>query len=269
MLGIDERSKQQLEEISNLSAEVSRFDLADYIRTTDELKELSGRTILDKAGIVASWRTQRDGAESKLLVLTNALAIVSRAVEYVKLLDKIREKVYHRDGPVSSSVRSWALKNIEAKASDYTRLFGINISRIALTEKARDITIQCYGARGMVEIDSLSGGEKVAVALALRFAMAYVMGGYKLDFVIMDEPTVHLDQERKASLVEIVSSLGRENSPLKQIIVVTHDSEIFENAEVDAVWRFEASSEGTRVSRSLIHGLQTYRSRRVTITLPA
>ena len=93
----------------------------------------------------------------------------------------------------------------------------------------------------------MSGGEKVAIALALRFAMAYVMGGYKLDFVILDEPTVHLDEDRKASLVEIISRLGRMDSPLRQMIVITHDEEIFENAEIDAVFRFEASSEGTRV----------------------
>ncbi len=85
------------------------------------------------------------------------------------------------------------------------------------------------------------------VVLALRFAIAYVMGGYKLDFVILDEPTVHLDDERTASLVEIISSLGRASSPLKQMVIITHNRETFENAEADAVYRLEGSAEGTRV----------------------
>lgn len=55
-------------------------------------------------------------------------------------------------------------------------------------------------------------------------------------------------EERRASLVEIISGLGRTKTQLKQkIIIITHDAEIFENAEVDAVYRFEASPEGTQV----------------------
>jgi DNA repair exonuclease SbcCD ATPase subunit len=38
--------------------------------------------------------------------------------------------------------------------------------------------------------------------------MAYVIGGYKLDFVILDEPTIHLDPERRAAMIDIVSGLG-------------------------------------------------------------
>jgi ABC-type arginine transport system ATPase subunit len=63
----------------------------------------------------------------------------------------------------------------------------------------------------------------------------------------LDEPTIHLDEERKASMVDIISRLGTEESPLKQVTIITHDAEIFENAEVDSVYRFEATPEGTKV----------------------
>jgi len=148
---------------------------------------------------------------------------------------------------VSTSVRSWALGQLSKKASEYARFFEIGVSSITIKETRREMEIECYGARGHIKTSSMSGGEKVAIALALRFALAYVMGGYKLDFIILDEPTVHLDTERKAKLVNIISRLGGEQSPLKQIIIITHDAEIFENADVDQVWRFESAADGSHV----------------------
>lgn len=80
--------------------------------------------------------------------------------------------------------------------------------------------------------------------------MAYVMGRGKLDFIILDEPTTHLDEERRKSLVRIISEAFRSGlGPLSQMILITHDSEIFENAEVDSVYRFTMSNEGTHVER--------------------
>jgi DNA repair protein SbcC/Rad50 len=248
VLGVDDHAKQLLVEIGELESEASRFDAERYEACVQELDLLRSVTIAQKVGEVESCRMKRDTAQKELYNLRQTLVILQSVTEYVSLLERIREKVFHRDGPVSSSLRSWALKEIGVKATEYARLFGIGISSISFTEKARDIDIECYGPRGEVEVESLSGGEKVAIALALRFAMAYVMGGYKLDFIILDEPTVHLDDDRKASLVEIISRLGRLDSPLKQMIIITHDEEIFENAEIDAVFRFEASSEGTKVS---------------------
>jgi exonuclease SbcC len=97
-------------------------------------------------------------------------------------------------------------------------------------------------------MDSLSGGEKVAVALALRLAITQMISLNKLDFIILDEPTVHLDEERRKSLVRIISDSFKEGlGPLSQIIIITHDAEIFEDSEVDAVYRFTMGANGSVV----------------------
>lgn len=99
-------------------------------------------------------------------------------------------------------------------------------------------------------MDSLSGGEKVAVALALRLGIAHMMGAGRLDFVILDEPTTHLDEERRRALVRIISEAFREGTgPLAQMLIITHDSEIFEDSEVDAVYRFSMTADGSKVTR--------------------
>jgi len=255
VLAIDEQSGEMLKQIESLAIEASKFDVIEHERISGALDRLRSVTIIAKSSECERCKSEKEGAEKQLETLRKGVDVGEKAAVYVKVLTLIRERVYHRDGPVSSSMRSWALNQIGLKASEYSRLFGIGVSSIVLKEKGREIVMECYRPRGIVKVDSLSGGEKVAVALALRFAMAYVMGGYKLDFVVLDEPTVYLDEERRRSMVEIISTLGggstTEASPLKQMIVITHDAEIFENANVDAVFRFESSPAGSIVKQAL------------------
>ena len=248
---IDDYSEQMLREIGELNDEASKFDEVFYTAKTRELENLRKTSIPSKSGDLGNWKSRKEKAEENLDNLKQSLEVIQDVATYVQLLENIRKKVYHRDGAVSSSIRTWALNQISKKASEYARLFEIGVSSITIKESRREMAIECYGARGRVKTTSMSGGEKVSIALALRFALAYLMGGYKLDFIILDEPTVYLDPERKASLVNIISRLGGENGPLKQIIIVTHDNEIFENVDVDAIWRFESSTDGTRLTNGM------------------
>jgi exonuclease SbcC len=178
-----------------------------------------------------------------------AIGQLQSASEFVRTLDKIRSVIFNRDGMVGTSLRSWALGVISQKASEYASLFNIGISRIELAEGAREIAITCYGRQGEIDMDSLSGGEKVAVALALRLGIAYMMGSNKLDFVILDEPTTHLDEERRKALVRIISEAFREGAgPLAQLIIITHDSDIFEDSEVEQIFRFAMTADGSQVT---------------------
>ena len=88
------------------------------------------------------------------------------------------------------------------------------------------------------------------MALALRLGIAYMMGSNKLDFIILDEPTTHLDEDRRKALVRIISEAFREGAgPLAQLIIITHDSDIFEDSEVDQLFRFGMTAEGSHVSQ--------------------
>jgi exonuclease SbcC len=130
-------------------------------------------------------------------------------------------------------------------------MLNTKIHRISLAEKTRDVTITCYSKNAAVDIDSLSGGEQVTVALALRLGMAHLLGASNLNFVIFDEPTTHLDAERRRALVRVISQLSEisdnTSGPL-QFIIITHDSEIFEDSTVERIYRFEASPTGTVVT---------------------
>ena len=246
-LVMDDFSKSLVDNIINLRSQTKNLKMQDYTNSKLKKTKLSNE-LLDlnaKLGgievIIRECKNTIDTSNKILLALEDA-------VELLNDLEKIRSKVFNRDGPVALRLRSWVLKVLSAKASEYLSMFKIGISKIDLTEKARDVQVTCYGIYGDIDMDSLSGGEKVAVALALRLAIAQMVSLNKLDFIILDEPTIHLDEERRKSLVNIISDFFKEGlGPLSQIIIITHDAEIFEDSDVDGVFRFTMGANGSVV----------------------
>src|SRR5918992_1491978 len=242
-------SKTLAEEIAALRGQMSGLSLQQYtdakLERTRLIQELQTASV--KTG---EYRRVITDAQVAIDSATHAMEQLRQASEFSKMLERMRSMIFNRDGMVGISLRSWALGVISQKASEYASLFNIGISRIELTEGAREVAIMCYGRQGEIDMDSLSGGEKGAVALALRLSIAYMMGSNKLDFVILDEPTAHLDEDRRRGLVRILSEAFREGvGPLAQLIIITHDSEIFENSEVDQIFRFVMTADGSCISR--------------------
>jgi exonuclease SbcC len=249
MLAIDDASKLYAEEILAMRLQLKGFSEARYKEAKDDRWKVLQK-LQEAATRLGAYKKAADDLKALIESDGKAAALLEQASEIVCLMEQIRSRVYNRDGPVGTSLRSYALGMISKKASDYASLFNIGISRIELAEKAREIAITCYGKNGEINLDSLSGGEKVAVALALRLGIAHMMGSGKLDFVILDEPTTHLDEERRKALVKIISEAFKDGSgPLSQMLIITHDSDIFEDSEVDAVYRFAMTAEGSHVTR--------------------
>jgi len=248
-LAIDGVSKALADEILEMREQIRGFSHQLYTDTKLERTKLLQK-LQNATAKTGEYRRVIKDAQCAIDSNKRAIQQLRKAAEFAKTLDKIRSMIFNRDGMIGISLRSWALEVISRKASEYASLFNIGISRIELAERTREITITCYGRHGEIDMDSLSGGEKVAIALALRLGIAYMMGSNKLDFVILDEPTTHLDEERRKALVRIISEAFREGAgPLAQLIIITHDSEIFEDSEVDQVFRFAMTAEGSHVSR--------------------
>ena len=131
--------------------------------------------------------------EEQIDIIQKAITELKTVKEYMAQLDSIQSNIFSRDGSVATSLRSWALNTISTKASEYLTLLNTKIQRIQLSEKARDVTITCYSRKEVLDLESLSGGEKVSVALALRLGMAKLLGASNLNLMILDEPTTHLD----------------------------------------------------------------------------
>ena len=247
-LVIDDFSKSLAEKIKEIREQVKDLKMQEYTDAKLNRTRLSNQLLEINTKIGVTQRSIQEATET-IDASKRILAELEDASKYLSMIENIRSSVFNRDGFVALSLRSWALKMISLKASDYAAMFNIGISRIDLKEKIRDIEVECFGRQGEIDMDSLSGGEKVAVALALRLGIANIMGSNKLDFIILDEPTVHLDDERRKSLVKIISEAFKEGlGHISQTVIITHDAEIFEDSNVDAIYRFVMSSNGSIVS---------------------
>jgi exonuclease SbcC len=246
---IDSHAKMIFENISKLETETKGFDEQEFINLKTSVNqkqtELSG--IDQQMGAISETIFK---GEEQIKIIQSAISELIIVREYVTKLDEIQTNIFSRDGPVATSLRSWALNTISAKASEYLTLLNTKIQRILLSEKTRDVSITCYSKNEVLELESLSGGEKVSVALALRLGMASLLGASNLNLMILDEPTTHLDAERKKSLVGVLSQLSNisnSESPM-QFLIITHDAEIFDDSTVERIYKFESSEQGSKVT---------------------
>lgn len=245
---IDEYSTDTIKIIKKLSEETSDFDIVNFQNLKSRLEQQ--RRLLSaldqEMGAVDAKLKLHKGESEKI---SKVLKELDEVRLYLVQLELIRGQIYNRDGPVATSLRSWTLDMISQKASEYLRTFNVKIQRVTLEDKTKDLGITCYSGNSTLDLESLSGGEKVSVALALRLGMAHVIGLSHLSFIILDEPTTHLDQERRKSLVSVLSQAFESNiDSISQFIIITHDAEIFENSGIDAMYDFKSTPEGTLVT---------------------
>ena len=245
--GLDEYSSTLIEQINDLRNNVIDADYETFQQKKSLKNSLSKEMIgvHNQKAVCEKTISDIEKENYDLGILISELQSVSA---FIADLERIRSSVFNRDGLVSSSLRTRALSLISIKASEYIQIFNVGLSRISLVEKPREIKVVCYGNRGEIDTNSLSGGEKVAVSLAIRMGIAFLMGASKIDFIILDEPTTNLDEERRRSFVKIVSEIfDKGTGPLNQLIIITHDEEIFEDSEIEQVYKFQMTERGSLV----------------------
>lgn len=148
--------------------------------------------------------------------------------KFIDLLKSIRE-VIGKDG-VQRDLRARAKPLIERYLSSFAALFNLDFLDVRLSDDYDVLVIDAEGARS---IDTVSGGEKVALALALRLAIAKALSGGRLMCMLLDEPTIHLDEERRARLVDAIRRLfGAGGREFPQLILVTHERELEQAADM-------------------------------------
>jgi exonuclease SbcC len=246
---IDSHAKIIFENILKLEGETKGFDENEFVHLKNSINEKQTKlSQLDQ--MLGGIMEKISKNENQIKIIQKAIIELKIVKEYMEQLDSIQSNIFSRDGPVATSLRSWALNTISTKSSEYLTLLNTKIQRIQLSEKARDISITCHSKKETLDLESLSGGEQVSVALALRLGMAKLLGASNLNLMILDEPTTHLDAERKKSLVEVLaqlSNISNSETPM-QFIIITHDAEIFEDSSVEKIYKFESAEKGTLVT---------------------
>ena len=242
---IDNQAKLIFENILKLELETKGFKEEEFLNLKKIIMEKQSElSQIDQE--MGRMLEKIDLAKKEVDEIKKIISELKKVKEYILKLEKIEKNIFNKKGSVATSLRSWALNSISLKASEYLSALNTKIQRISLSEK--DIT--CYSNTETLDLKSLSGGESVSIALALRLGMASLLGSSNLNLMILDEPTTHLDAERKKLLVGILSQLSEisnAQSPM-QFLIITHDEEIFEDSNVGQIYKFESSEEGTKVT---------------------
>jgi exonuclease SbcC len=137
--------------------------------------------------------------------------------EYIELLNDFRWH-YSKDG-IQKDLRAQSKPLIQKYTRDFFEKFNFNYSDLILDD---DYNISIYGPEGEIKLDMVSGGEEIAIALSLRLGITQVMSKGMIETILLDEPTIHLDQYRKQELIDVLRSM----TVIPQMIIVTHDSEL-------------------------------------------
>ena len=222
------REIQQLEKSIELKPVIEN----EYNKTNEKLEDLR-RDHEDALGNISQLKTRKTDYEeqiknidtriSELTIKQERLEKLSRAITEV---EKLRQ-CFDRDG-LQKAIRKDSAEFLTLKVMDYADSFNLNFDDVKVSE---DMNIEISQNGQTESIDMLSGGEKTALSIALRLALAkYVMENIKT--MIMDEPTTYLDQDRRSNLKDIIQyTFSSEDAPVPQMIIVTHHSDLYTAAD--------------------------------------
>ena len=199
--------------VSDEEAEQVRTALEQHDKAALEMSELRGRlqALEQQRESIVRQITQYESEEQKLGPIKL----------YRDLLERARQ-ILHRD-QLPNLVAQAYLRAINIRIGKYLEMFEASF----VASIASDLTVVCsFGGGRQVTAERLSGGERVMLGIAFRFAI-YDLFMSQLGLLVLDEPTVYLDDDRVDGifkLLEKVKSYSK-NSGL-QLIVVTHEQRL-------------------------------------------
>ena len=136
------------------------------------------------------------------------------------VLKRMRE-CFDRDG-IQKLIRQSATEFISDRMREYISMFGLRFDDLTVHDDM-DVEVQQDGV--VQSLSMLSGGERTAVSIGLRLALARYLSE-NINTIIMDEPTNYLDEERRSSLKDIIQNAFMNERIVPQMIIVTHHSEL-------------------------------------------
>jgi len=186
---LDEQIDELTEEVHTLSA-------------TQSEKEKTLDKVADKVEALEDKLEERNAKIETLRELAADQQFATWVRENVreagpKMRDVITDRIGRRADTIFRSIRGRKAEQLEW-TSDY------------------DIVVVDADVRK--SFSTLSGGEKMAAALAVRLAILEQISGLGIAF--LDEPTANLDQDKKANLVSQLNKLDT----FEQLTVISHDS---------------------------------------------
>jgi len=225
----------------------ARFGLDLRGMTQDELAVKKDELVNRKIAVEAAVTTQTElaqqlasisGAKSELAAAMTKLAeTVSDLVESkkaqagladaLKVLERVRDWFHYANGPhvMSSMVLGALTSDVNKFLGQFTAPFTVEPMDSSLGFKCnftdgRKVPDELPGA------EKLSGGQKIQLAVAFRFA-AYCMFAGKLGLLSLDEPTAYLDDQNIGRFGDLLGQIkGIAKDMGIQVLMATHERSV-------------------------------------------
>jgi exonuclease SbcC len=235
----EETLSQKTKELEEVSRELNglAFDESEYVHVRKELEakrahlgKIEGQLKALEEEIARLEQERQEKARRVNEIKKNAEDYGRLAKAHAKL-KKLRDVL--SESRLQAFLFDSARKILEKTLNEIVNSFDLKYTTLEIAQeegegkksgsKKGKMVIYGYLPGGeKVPVNAMSGGERVAIALALRLAFARVKSS-NVGFVVLDEPTVFLDEYRRKELLEVIR---RATQIVPQIILVTHDSEL-------------------------------------------
>jgi exonuclease SbcC len=204
------------EELNRAALETKiAYDIQEHQRIIEELDEKQ-RVFNEKKGILTQLLKQIDQEKSiEIDVREKKEELMTTEVELKEIesdaafFDEIRASFKKL-----SSLRPVYTREVSKHAERYWSSLVGGESQLFWQE---DYLIYQTINDNVISLYEMSGGEKISACLSVRLALQDVIGG--LGLFILDEPTIHLDEERRNNLASQIGAI----KGLSQVIVISHD----------------------------------------------
>lgn len=196
---LDLRRWQGIVEAATAAQAPSAAEYAEAVRQA-EAARMNAKAKGEADVELAAARARHGEIERRCSALRKQADEQGPTMRWRDMVDAVRQ-LFHRDGPAAEIV-SWYAAELVRHTMTYLKMFALGFE-LAVTS---DYTLLAMFPDKTVSADTLSGGEKNALNVCMRLAMADLVPS-ELNLLVLDEVEVHLDATNVAKLPALLSKV--------------------------------------------------------------
>ena len=164
------------------------------------------------------------GLYSSVAALEESVAELEKACEKEALDSESIRLLFDTFSQCRSELSTEVTRRAAEKASEiFTRIVGSSSGRLELADSLKPTGFIPRGTERLVDVDSLSGGEKEQLHFSVRMAQAAFAGGDEQQLLVLDDTFMATDAVRFPRILDIIDEL----SAKIQILILTCHPERF------------------------------------------
>jgi len=224
------RTEQHKAEVKRAKLE-AEWDMLDKVQTVHEYEKVYASKLVhecdDLDRRIAGLEREKAAKRASLAIYRENLSELLGSQARARKLERLQKKFerardnLHREC-LPKLVMSRIIYCLNDRMEFYLSKFNTNFSSYL----ADDFDFKCdfleSGDANKSAFTSLSGGQKVALALAFRFALADVLGS-TVPLLVLDEPTVHLDETNVEAMCDVFAEARSFAETGVHIFISTHE----------------------------------------------